>query len=254
MTSYPEEVVITDTALMSPTEGSSTPSDQNDDFFSSWDKPTIKRPSNPPSRTSTPSVGNRTASPFLNPNANGVPRSKSPLNTSEGETSKPAAPTVIRKAPATTGPKKTNVLGAKKTNKLGAKKVTGADDIDFDAAEKKAKEEADRIAKLGYDPDAEEEIAPQAVRSASISKDTKIASPTPVNPTRPSYGAAPSHERTKSEVERLGMGVGRLGFGQVGSKKTSGAAPQKMGFGSTGGTRGGSDGRHPHFAVCSIDD
>jgi ADP-ribosylation factor GTPase-activating protein 2/3 len=48
-------------------------------------------------------------------------------------------------------------LGAKKT-KLGAKKVTG-DVIDFDAAERKAKEEAERIAKLGYDPEAEEAAA-----------------------------------------------------------------------------------------------
>ena len=236
--------MITDAAVTSSTEGTSTPSEPSDDFFSSWDKPTIKRPSNPPSRTQTPSVIGRTASPLLNPNSNGsgTPRSKSPLNGADSDSNK-AQPTVIRKSAATGGARKTNVIGAKKSNKLGAKKIGGGDEIDFDAAEKKAKEEADRIAKLGYDPDAEEAAAPAAVRSASITQDTKIASPTPVNPAKPSYDSQKSHERTKSEVERLGMGVGRLGFGQVGSGKPAAAAPKKMGFGATGGTRATRDGR-----------
>jgi ADP-ribosylation factor GTPase-activating protein 2/3 len=135
----------------------------------------------------------------------------------------------LRKTGAAGGPRKASVLGAKKTQKLGAKKVT-SDLIDFDEAEKKAKEEADRIAKLGYDPDAEEEQA--------AAKDTNAAaplmSPTPVSP---STGAASGHSRQRSsaEVERLGMGVGRLGFGQVGGPKAA-PAPKKNagGFGSVG--------------------
>lgn len=106
--------------------------------------------------------------------------------------------------------------------------------MDFEAAEKKAKEEAERIEKLGYDPEAEE-AAQKTVRSASITEKTKIAAPTPVNPVK-GYGA-PKHERTKSEVERLGMGVGRLGFGQVGGSKPAAAAPKKMGFGSVGASK-----------------
>lgn len=121
------------------------------------------------------------------------------------------------------------MLGAKRTQKLGAKKVTG-DVIDFDEAEKKAKEEADRIAKLGYDPEAEEDPAKDAPGAATI------MSPTPVSPPRAS---ASSHTRQKSnaEVERLGMGVARLGFGQVGGGKGAAApAPKKNagGFGSVG--------------------
>ena len=106
--------------------------------------------------------------------------------------------------------------------------------MDFEAAEKKAKEEAERIEKLGYDPEAEE-AAQKTVRSASITEKTKIAAPTPVNPVK-GYGA-PKHERTKSEMERLGMGVGRLGFGQVGGSKPAAAAPKKMGFGSVGASK-----------------
>ena len=147
----------------------------------------------------------------------------------------------IRKPAGSAGPRKANILGAKKTQKLGAKKLGGAEVVDFEEAERKAKEEAERVAKLGYDPDAEEAEAKKTVRSGSVSENTKKAAPTPINPSKPSYGA-PKHERTKSEMERLGMGMGRLGFGQVGSSKAA-AAPKTMGFGATGGSRATQEGQ-----------
>jgi ADP-ribosylation factor GTPase-activating protein 2/3 len=180
------------------TDGSSTPAGEpEDDFFSSWDKPSIKRPTPPASRTATPPVVGRTPSPFLNAgnsNGNGIARSSSPLVNVEGAGS--AAPAhsritssaALRKGTTTgAGPRKANVLGAKKT-KLGAKKVTG-DVIDFDAAERKAKEEAERIAKLGYDPEAEEATT-KATITAKTADLPKIVSPTPVSPGRAGYGSA----------------------------------------------------------------
>ncbi|KAL8800809.1 MAG: hypothetical protein Q9182_004917 [Xanthomendoza sp. 2 TL-2023] len=235
---YPEEVVITDIVLSTPSEGADTPPTE-DDFFSSWDKPSIKRPSNPPSRTQTPPVISRTASPFLNPNVNGNGpiRPKSPLV--NAEEAPPSAPTTsraisssaIRKTGPTGGPKKANVLGAKKNQKLGAKKIGGGEEIDFEAAEKKAKEEAERIAKLGYDPEAEE-VAAATKPTASVTDKTKIAAPTPLSPT----AVTKQRERSSGEMERLGLGVKRLGFGQVGSagSKQPAPAPKKMGFGSVG--------------------
>ncbi|KAJ5747618.1 Arf GTPase activating protein [Penicillium nucicola] len=226
---YPEEVIITDLPAGTPSDGSNTPAgDAEDDFFSSWDKPSIKRPSNPPSRTSTPPVVSRNASPFLNAgaNANGS-RSKSPLSASEEKSTSPA-PTAIRSTPAarktttTSAAKKGSVLGAKKAPKLGAKKVAAADIIDFDEAERKAKEEAERIEKLGYDPEAEQAEA-EAKKAAAVAA-TPIAAPTPISP------VGKSHERNSSDVERLGMGMGRLGFGQV----TKPVAPKKPTFGSVG--------------------
>ena len=248
---HPEEVVITDTTLSAPTEGTDTPPAE-DDFFSSWDKPTIKRPSNPPSRTQTPSNAGRTASPFLNPNANGNGplRPKSPLaNSEENSQSAPAASraissTAIRKTAPSGGPRKTNVLGAKKNQKLGAKKIGGGEEIDFEAAEKKAKEEADRIAKLGYDPEAEEAAAAVKPRTASVSEKTKMAAPVPLSPA----STTQARERSSGDMERLGMGMGRLGFGQVGAKKPppSAAAPKKMGFGSVGTSQPAAEGTlHP---------
>ncbi|KAH0597357.1 hypothetical protein MHUMG1_04735 [Metarhizium humberi] len=210
MARHPDEVVMADGA----DDGSSTPAGEpDDDFFSSWDKPAIKRPTPPLSRTATPPVVGRTPSPFLNAgNGNGKdtsrPASSLAKSDSTGE-SKPAASRLttsaaLRKTTTAGGPKKLNVLGAKKTQKLGAKKVA-ADSIDFDEAEKKAKEEAERIAKLGYDPEAEDEPTKDAPGAATI------LSPTPVSPPR---SGTSSHTRQKSnaEVERLGMGVARLGF------------------------------------------
>ncbi|KAI1384877.1 ArfGap-domain-containing protein [Hypoxylon trugodes] len=236
---YPEEVVVTDVAG-DGAESATPNSEPSDDFFSSWDKPSIKRPTPPISRTSTPPVVGRTNSPFLNAGANGkeISRSSSPLSKSDSTSdAKPSASRITTSAALrknnTAGPRKANVLGAKKTTaKLGAKKVTG-DIIDFDEAEKKAKEEAERIAKLGYDPEAEEAEAKQT--NTTKTEATNVISPTPVNPR--GYGSGHSREKSAAEVERLGMGVGRLGFGQVGGgKSAASAAPKKNagGFGSVG--------------------
>ena len=193
----------------------------------------------------------RTASPFLNPgaNGNGMSRPKSPLAGSESDSSQaqPAASRAIpsaavRKTASSGAPRKTNVLGAKKTQKLGAKKIGSGDAVDFEAAEKKAKEEAERIAKLGYDPEAEEAAAESKTKAATVTEKTKIVAPTPLSPNRASFGAAKGSEHSASDMERLGMGVGRLGFGQVGSTKTTAPAPKKMGFGSTGASRAVADG------------
>ncbi|OCK81903.1 putative ARF GTPase activator [Lepidopterella palustris CBS 459.81] len=234
---YPEEVVITDLPESESGDGTSTPGEGDDDFFSSWDKPTIKRPSNPPSRTGTPLSSSRTASPFLNAPTNGNGRPKSPLAAGDATTpattpaSRTISSTAIRKTTTGAAPRKTNILGAKKT-KLGAKKITPTDGgLDFEAAERKAREEAERIEKLGYDPEAEK--AEQAAKSKTATVETPgVVAPTPISPPRAGFGATKT-ERSSAEMERLGMGIGRLGFGQVGGAKAA-QAPKKIGgFGST---------------------
>lgn len=121
------------------------------------------------------------------------------------------------------------------STKLGAKKVT-SDVIDFDEAEKRAKEEAERIEKLGYDPDAEEAEA-ETKKKGAKTEASNVLAPAPASPSRGGFGATASSAKagkSSSDVDRLGAGVARLGFGQVGS--SSKAAPQKAmgGFGSVG--------------------
>lgn len=243
----------------SSTDGTATPvGEPSDDFFSSWDKPSIKRPSNPPSRTQTPPVISRTASPFLNPGSNGSGpiRPKSPLTNSEPSsapsTSRTISSSAIRKTPNAGAPRKANVLGAKKTQKLGAKKIGGADTVDFEAAEKKAKEEAERIERLGYDPEAEDVAAASAAKSGGLTEKAGIAAPTPISPAKAGYGSGKSHQRSESEVERLGMGIGRLGFGQVGGAKPPATAPKKMGFGTVGSSRAVEDGLYSSSSLLFL--
>ena len=176
-------------------------------------------------------------------------RPKSPLAGSESDSQQPtpaasrAVPsTAIRKTTTSGAPRKANVLGAKKTPKLGAKKIGGGDAVDFEAAEKKAKEEAERIARLGYDPEAEEAAADSKTKAAVVTEKTKIVAPTPLSPNRASFGPTKGAEHSAGDMERLGMGVGRLGFGQVGAAKTAAPAPKKVGFGSTGTSRAVQDG------------
>ncbi len=111
--------------------------------------------------------------------------------------------------------------------------MTG-EDIDFEAAEKKAKEEAERIERLGYDPEAEK--AEEAAKTKStVTEKTNIAAPTPISPPKAGFASQERNQRSPSEIERLGMGMGRLGFGQTGStKSTTAPAPRKLGFGAVG--------------------
>ncbi|RPB03638.1 ArfGap-domain-containing protein [Choiromyces venosus 120613-1] len=216
---YPGEVVV------EGGEEAAAPTEAEEDFFSSWDKPSIKRPTPPPSRTATPPVVGRTGTPL---NGSGIARTKSPLVSPASETAPAVSRTTTSSALRTkagaasaSGPRRTGVLGAKKGQKLGAKKATSGDAIDFDEAEKKAKEEAERITKLGYDPEAEQ----------PAKKETKgnILSPTPVTP------SSPAHARQSSDVERLGLSMNRLGFGQVAGVAAASAPAKKMGgFGSVG--------------------
>jgi ADP-ribosylation factor GTPase-activating protein 2/3 len=139
----------------------------------------------------------------------------------------------VKKGATAAGPRKANILGAKKGQKLGAKKVVG-EDIDFEAAEKKAREEAERIERLGYDPETEK-VEADGTTTSTVTEKTTVTAPTPISPPKAGYAPQQSHHRSPSEMERLGMGMGRLGFGQVGSAKpTTATAPRKLGFGVVG--------------------
>lgn len=250
------EVIITDLGDLASSSGANTPAVDNDgDFFSSWEKPSIKRPSAPPSRSGTPSQTSRTASPFLNAPStigNGISRSTSPLindtTTNPAPVARAIQSSAVRKTPAaTSAPRKTNILGAKKTTKLGAKKVATGEDLDFDAVEKRAKEEAERIDKLGYDPDADDSAKP-----AAPSGSPAIVSPLPVSPSG-GFGQTRTAAKGKDDAPGITKGMARLGFGQVGGGKASTPAARSMGgFGSTGRSNVQGKGRSPSVlsSVC----
>ncbi|CAE6463800.1 unnamed protein product [Rhizoctonia solani] len=204
--------------------------DAEDDFFSSWDKPAAPAAKTPASTAAPaarpPGIGKM-------PSATQVPLPPTPTATP------PAAPTAprtvtsssLRSSSSTTSPKpgsgpKVSKLGASKLGAakggLGAKKA-GAP-IDFEAAEKKAREEEERIKQLGYDAERErEEAAAKAAAAAAAAK----ATPAAATPSGGALKSAAGDKTGSADMERLGMGFGRLGFGQVASGPSAPAPAKK---------------------------
>ena len=89
-----------------------------------------------------------------------------------------------------------------------------------------------------------------------MSESTKIASPTPISRAAVGgFGVAKGavHQRSASEVERLGMGMGRLGFGQVGASKAAQVKKAPLGFGSVGPVKATEEGESEYvFEIASF--
>jgi ADP-ribosylation factor GTPase-activating protein 2/3 len=214
----------------------------DDDFFDSWDKPaapkptTINEPKSPP-LLSLSANGSRSASRTASP---APPTSTTPVGTSSPPVAAPApqprtiSSSSLRSTPSAAG-QSSNArtrLGAQRAgggggggggakSKLGAKKGAA---INFEEAERKAREEEERIKRLGYDSKREqEEAAAAASASAATTQSPVKAVPALSNaPIRPVPGAsdgaraAAAHGKKESvDLDRLGMGMRRLGFGQV---------------------------------------
>ena len=184
--------------------------EQDDDFFSSWDKPTIVRPTPPPSRTSTPPVIGRPQSPIVQ---NGDKPQKT-VNSSSN----------LRKVTTSSGARRTGIVGAKKTSstRLGAKKATA--EIDFDEAERLAKAEEERTAKLGYDAAEEERLQAENAKKAA-SERAKV--------TETASGSAA--EQRRDQVAETTKTFTRLGFGQTAA--TAAPVAKKPGFGAMSQSR-----------------
>ncbi|KAF9922979.1 ADP-ribosylation factor GTPase activating protein, ER-Golgi transport, partial [Modicella reniformis] len=188
-----------------------TAKNDDDDFFNNWNQP--QKPSSSsssatsPQSTAPPSVG-------FGP---GIAR------TSSTTSSRPVKSTLT--SARKTGP-------AAKPMKLGAKK-TGV--VSFEEAEARAKAEAEKIERLGIEAVEEERqqklAAERTTNEATAARDSQSKE----NATSSSYYQANSganKSRTSSEeVERLGMGMGRMGFGAAPSSKPSSS---RSGFGSVG--------------------
>ena len=218
---------------------------KDDDFFDSWDKPsnilspTPKVTAGPPrlglgpsgtpngSRPTTPSIPSQASSvpsPLPSPHF-GNSRPTSPAAFPAVATSPPVLPPPVSRAVSsaslrtnasggaagrTAGSMKLNA-GAK--SKLGGVKKGGAA-INFEEAERKAKDEEDRIKRLGYDREQEEKAAAAAAAASRANASSRSA--TPSTSTYAKGEMVGNHQKkTSIDTERLGMGFGRLGFGQV---------------------------------------
>lgn len=181
----------------------STPAEKDDDFFESWDKAKAT-PSPRPSKPSSPAppsigVGAAAAKPPAGPRT----VTSSSLRTGGA---KPAA------RPMKLGSK----LGG---SKLGAKKAAAP--IDFEEAQRKAREEEERIKRLGYDKKKEEEEA-AALKQREEEERRKNQAAGISN----SRSATPLSSSRKKVEEEKPVPV-KLGFGQVASTAAPPKAAQK---------------------------
>ncbi|ODQ63753.1 ArfGap-domain-containing protein [Nadsonia fulvescens var. elongata DSM 6958] len=208
-TKYPDSVVLDDClnnlgSSSNSSSGKNTPqSDSTDDFFANWDKPIVKT-SAPVSRTSTPPVINRvsTASPVT---------STAPATSTRTVTSSSLRSKGPTSSNATNGSRRNILGGPKKTTKSSTKKMAvNLDDFDFDEAEKQAKEEEERIASLGYNPETEQ-VVPKVHENDKNSNNNNTV-------TKSSTSFASSQNNSVVEVS---AGVARLGFGQIASSAAS---------------------------------
>ena len=181
-----------------------------DDFFSSWDKPansTAKPTTSTP--VSPPVIGR--ATPLQNPTPRTV-TSSSILSASSPNNSRPTSSlmssrsTTTSSVTSTTGPKKSKLGG------LGAKKAVTT--LDFEQAEKQAAQEAERVKQLGYDRQKEE----QEEKSRAQKKTLELKSTPATTTTKKPVGntnTTPQPRGSQQDMERLGMGMKKLGFGSV---------------------------------------
>ncbi|EIW81542.1 ArfGap-domain-containing protein [Coniophora puteana RWD-64-598 SS2] len=183
---------------------------EEEDFFSSWDKPAAAKaaPAKSSPATSPPAIGKppRTVVPAK-------PRTVVSPTSSSGS---------VPKLGATRSTSTTSALGASAAAKksklggLGAKKAVAP--IDFAEAERKAAEEAERIKQLGYDrerEEAEERQRKEADKAALAEKAKSFSSSSAAAASagRAVPGKVDVQKGNSQDLERLGMGFRKLGFG-----------------------------------------
>lgn len=224
-----------------PASSNAKSANDEDDFFDDWDKPAapkaapakavptgppgigVRRPAAPTPSTvassavPTSNTGSATSSGFNTPERSSTPTTTTSKTLNAG-----------RSASGASGRK--GALGATKINtggsglakgKLGGVKKASAP-IDFEEAERKAKEEEKKAKEMEEQALKEKEsfeqaeaMAKAAIQAANASQAAQqLANASNGSATSPSSAHSPSHNRKPSqEVERLGMGFGRLNMG-----------------------------------------
>ncbi|SGY25656.1 BQ5605_C018g08653 [Microbotryum silenes-dioicae] len=103
--------------------------------------------------------------------------------------------------------------GAAKGKFGGVKKVGGT--VNFEEAERKAREEEQRIKQLGYDSRAEAEAAQKAAAASAAASSAATRGSRNGTTSGTGVGAKAAERKESVDTERLGMGIKRLGFGQT---------------------------------------
>ncbi|KAF5375282.1 hypothetical protein D9758_000498 [Tetrapyrgos nigripes] len=215
---FPQGIVVDGVEVAAPAA-----KETEDDFFESWSKPSTPKSSNPPTpRVSTPLAIGRTPSPATtagstaSSSAPAVPAPRTLTSSAAARSKLGASRLNSASSSASTGAAKKGKLG------LGAAKV--AKPIDFEEAERKALEEAERIKQLGYDRQKEEEEEKARKEAEAKLAALEIGPKKTVNASTSSNGAAAKPSPQQSAA------FPRLGFGAIpgtGAAAATAAVPIK---------------------------
>ena len=192
----------------------SPPKDETeDDFFESWSKPATPKASAPGTRASTPPVMGRTQS---STSSNGSTSTTSPpapsttvprTITSSSVTARPSR--IGGTARLNSGSTASSTSAAPKKSKLGLG-AAKAKAVNFEEAERRAKEEEERIKQLGYDRRREEEEEKARKEAESLKKANEIG------PSKSSNTSITTVEAKESfNAAQKSPAFPRLGFGAI---------------------------------------
>ncbi|EKM49906.1 uncharacterized protein PHACADRAFT_265665 [Phanerochaete carnosa HHB-10118-sp] len=221
ITKYPTRIFVEGMAETAAETPSSAAGGEADDFFSSWDKPAAKPTASSVSSPGVPVLG-RAATVTGTPAPRTISSSslRSSPNTPGSRPNSKLGATRLTSSPAVSTTTNTSTAASKKSKLggLGAKKAAAP--IDFAEAERKATEEAERIRQLGYDREKERQEEEERVRKAAEAKASASASAPASRSLTPANGKNTTPVEAKplgsaQDMERLGMGMKRLGFGAV---------------------------------------
>lgn len=197
----------------------------DDDFFSSWDKPSKPAASKPTPTTPAPppTIGSRPTPPPSAPRT--VTSASLRSNGSASSASTPTSSTArtTTKGSARLGAVSTSSGSSARPAKLGAKKAVAT--INFEQAEAKARAEEEHAKELELKAqrEAEEE---QARRAAVAAASPQTSTSTTAAATSSKTASNPSSTKAAGgqDVERLGIGFKRLGFGATAAPASAPAA------------------------------
>ncbi len=194
---YPKRVSLDGYAETTTSADTRVDAENEDQFFSNWDQSnslaaspgTTLKSSSPPSLGMRPMISGATgprvvtsASPVALPR---LGKQGSRLGSSPG------------------------LAPANRPAKLGAKRASSA--VNFEEAERMARAEEERIKLLGYD--SKMEVQQDTPSNSSQSPSDIQQPPSTANTTIPSFNATSTTDNPQ-DIERLGLGFKRLGFGQ----------------------------------------
>jgi ADP-ribosylation factor GTPase-activating protein 2/3 len=211
---FPTRVYVEGMPEITSSADSKSAAADEEDFFSSWDKPANSTAKPTTSTSVSPPVIGRGTPPQSNTPrtvTSSSIRSTSTINNGRPTSnSKPShstsSLTTANSVTSATGPRKTKLGG------LGAKKA--AVPLDFEQAEKRAAEEAERVKQLGYDRQKEEEEEKARVQKKALELKSTPTTASTKQPVR-NANTIPQQRGSQQDMERLGMGMKKLGFGSV---------------------------------------